>query len=93
MPARTGVIAVSVVVVVSVVAVVAVVDVVDVAHMVVDIEPDEPTNMTYVSASVCNQAAPQSACSKETASKNIAPISMTFRTFHREMSAVKAEAP
>ena len=64
----------------------------EVTQTVDDIDPPDPSNMMRFSAFLCTQAAPQRVWLKETALKNIEPMSMTRDTSHREMSVLKARA-
>ena len=62
-------------------------------HTVRDIDPDDPTNMSFLFAFECTQAVPQSVCLNDTAPKNMPPISLTVDTSHLEMSPLNDTAP
>ena len=74
------------VVVVGVVGVVAVVEV-----LVVQIRPEEPSNIPSWSAAEASHA-PRRSCANDDASKNMSPISVTLDTSHFERSPLNDDA-
>ena len=65
--------------------------VVEVLVMVVQIRPDEPSNIALLSAAEVTHA-PQSVCAKDDASENISCMLATLNTSHLEMSLLKSDA-
>jgi len=61
-------------------------------HTVRDIDPGERTNISFLLAVACTQAASQSVCLNDAAPMNMAPISMTLETSHFEISLLKDDA-
>ena len=55
-------------------------------HTICDNDPDEPSNMSVLLALDRTQAAPQSACLKAAAKRNILDMVITLDTSHFEMS-------
>ena len=64
------------------------VPVVKLVVLVVQIRPDEPSNIPSLSAVEMSHASPQSVCAKDDAPKNICSMSVTLSTSHFEMSTL-----
>ena len=69
-----------------------VVKVVVVLVVVVQIFPDEPSNIPYLSAVEVSHASPQSVCEKDAAPENMSVMSATLDTSHLEMSQLNDDA-
>ena len=61
---------------------------VPVVVLVVQIRPDEPSNIPSLSAVEMSHASPQSVCAKDDAPKNMCSMSVTLGTSHFEMSTL-----
>ena len=64
----------------------------DVVHIVLDIDPDDPANITLFLALEWTQAAPQSRRWNNIASRNMESMLLTLDTSHFEMSPLNDSA-